>query len=54
MRKEGRDPKVCELCGGSTKGRPNLHHTKYKSAAYKDLKIACTKCNNAQENRYLQ
>src|SRR5215204_4884884 len=29
---------------------PNLHHTKYEGATYYDLRIVCTKCNNAPEN----
>ena len=50
MRNEGRNFDVCELCGGPTEGKPDIHHEKYEGAKYEDLKIACKKCNHAPKN----
>ncbi len=50
MRREGRDFDTCELCGKPTNGRPELHHTKYEGATYRDLRIVCSACNHAPEN----
>ena len=53
MRQEGRDFTQCELCPATITGTPNMHHTKYEGATYADLKLVCTKCNTAPENRFL-
>lgn len=50
MKREGRSLKVCEVGNHPIKGRFELHHTRYESATYKDLRIACSKCNHAPEN----
>lgn len=54
MHRDGRNFEKCELCGGSTNERPNIHHIKYDGATYSDLMIVCSKCNAAPENKGLQ
>lgn len=51
--KQGRSFDRCEECG-STKGRMEMHHTKYENATLSDIRIVCHKCNLKEENRYLQ
>jgi hypothetical protein len=54
FKRDGRNFRICELCGGPIPfGRFQLHHTKYDGATYYDLRIVCRKCNNAPLNRNL-
>lgn len=47
----GNDPKKCGLCG--SKARTVIHHIRYDGATIADLRFACSKCNNARENKFL-
>jgi hypothetical protein len=51
MKREGRNFRKCEVGGEAIPpGKFNIHHEKYEGATYRDLKIACAKCNHAPEN----
>ena len=50
----GRDFSKCEQCGDSTKGRPELHHTRYVGATIHDLEIVCRSCNLTGLNRGIE
>ena len=54
MKREGRSFQYCEVGKHPIEGKKgDIHHEKYEGATYRDLKIACRKCNNAPENKGL-
>jgi len=53
FRSQGRDFSKCELCGGSTNDKPEIHHLRYEGATLANLRITCHRCNTQEENRHL-
>lgn len=50
MRRLGKDPYICEICGEQQVKRCEIHHTKYAGATLYDLQYVCGSCNRARVN----
>lgn len=53
LRRLGKDPTTCEICGAQPKRGCIIHHTKYEGCTIYDLMYICTSCNLSRMNKGL-
>lgn len=54
LRRLGKDPYLCELCGERQTKECQIHHKKYAGSTIYDLAYACQSCQVRAENVGLQ